>query len=181
MNMAEPSWFAQPSWFITAVAGLIGWFLALRKDERATQIEQITTERTKWRTEIRCLLKDIAESYTDISGTKNTKPEMVVVNRAKLVASLNPHDVNDNKIIEHYDLLFKGDKVDFNVFANRIAILLKHDWERVKWECVPIYGKLLYWCSMPVYLDGKRCCPLKSGGTWGRPWKNPVYRKLDND
>jgi hypothetical protein len=123
----------------TAVAGWIGSFFALRKDERATQVEQITKERTKWREGIRHLSEDIAASY--ISNKQNGQSGKLAIDRARLVVSLNPKDTHDNEILQHYDSLFKGEKDDFSVFVTRIALLLKHDWERVKWECTPIYIK----------------------------------------
>jgi len=35
-------------------------------------------------------------------------------------------------------LTHKGSMVDF---SNAMSFLLKHDWDRVKWECMPIYVK----------------------------------------
>lgn len=142
----------------TAVAGWIGSFFALRKEERATQVEQVTKERTKWREGIRRLLEEIAATY--ISSKQNGHPEKVAINRAKLVASLNPKDTHDNEILKHYDALFKGETDNFNVFVTRIALLLKHDWERVKWECTPIYSK-----------------PFVRYSARQRAWRAPEYRK----
>jgi hypothetical protein len=142
----------------TAVAGWIGSFFALRKDERATQIEQVTKERTKWREGIRRLLEDIAASY--ILNKQTAQPEKVAINRAKLAAALNPKDPNDKELLQYYDALFKGEKDNFNAFVTRIALLLKHDWERVKWECTPIYLK-------PFFRYSAR----------QREWRNPAYRK----
>lgn len=70
-------------------------------------------------------------------------PSNVAALRARLVTSINPMgDANDDLILTHFDELFAGTNVDLNLFTKRMALLLKHDWERVKWECTPIYKKV---------------------------------------
>ena len=118
--------------------GIVGWiasFIAFRKDERAVQLEQVTKERTKWRDNIRKLCEDIAANYVNKDKT------LVASLRACLATSINPKDIYDKEILDHYDRLFFGESNDLEVFTRRIALLLKHDWERVKWECTPLYIK----------------------------------------
>jgi spore maturation protein CgeB len=134
------------AWLSAVFAG--GWlasWLALRKDERAVQIEQVTKERAKWRESMRQLATAIAiawESSKDISDCAK-----VAELRARLATSLNPKDeTHDREILLHFDKLFSGKSDDFELFTRRMALLLKHDWERVKWECMPLYLKpFLYW------------------------------------
>jgi hypothetical protein len=45
---------------------------------------------------------------------------------------------------------------------SRIALLLKHDWERVKWECTPLYVK-----------------PFKYFTKKQREWRQRNYREID--
>jgi hypothetical protein len=144
------------TWLPLAVlGGWIGSFLAFRKDERALQVEQITKERTKWREGMRALCEDIVDAHIMVSKEK------IAVNRSRLVTSLNPKDTYDAEIVAHYDALFDGSNVDIDRFTSRIAILLKHDWERVKWECMPLY--------------------LKAFKRWTRPqraWRKKDYRRV---
>jgi len=49
----------------TAVGGWIASFIAFRKDERAIQLEQVTTERTKWRGKMRKLCVEIAIAHVE--------------------------------------------------------------------------------------------------------------------
>jgi hypothetical protein len=125
----------------TVIAGWIASFFALRKDERAVQLEQITKERTKWRDNMRKTTEEIAQLYFDNKVT--AAPGKVALLRARLVTSINAKDdPNDQLILTHYDEIFAGAKTDLDVLTKRIALLLKHDWERVKWECSPIYVKV---------------------------------------
>jgi hypothetical protein len=120
---------------LTAIAGWIGLFLGVRKDERAVHIKQITEERAKWRNNIRIYAAEAAEIY---SGQEPVKSEIAKL-RVKLVTSLSPKSNSDKKLIDKFDLL--DSSVSLVVFTELVSLLLKHDWERVKWECTPIYIK----------------------------------------
>jgi hypothetical protein len=143
-------WFSGFS--LVVLGGWIGSFLSVRKDERAIQIEQITEERTRWREKIRQLCDNIVK---DLSGQRNQSEGQI--NRSKLVTSLNPKDPDDNEILVHYDALYSGDGTNLALFTKRIALLLKHDWERVKYECTPFY-----------------CKPFTN-----RAWRHKGFRKVD--
>jgi predicted glycoside hydrolase/deacetylase ChbG (UPF0249 family) len=134
-------WQLTLSWLSAAFAG--GWlasWLALRKDERAVQIEQITKERAKWRDNMRELASNVAAMWEEHQTSPSTSKISAL--RAKLSTSINPKDdKHDAAILEHFDQLFSGASKDLPLFTRRIALLLKHDWERVKWECTPIYLK----------------------------------------
>ncbi|MDD2364949.1 MAG: hypothetical protein PHN84_02165 [Desulfuromonadaceae bacterium] len=124
---------------MTAITGWLGSLLAFRKEERAVQIEQITKERTKWRDNMRKLTEEIVLEYF----ANNQSPEIgkIAAYRSRLVTALNPMSEQDARILIHFDELFSGQATDIDIFTRRIAILLKHDWERVKWECTPLYIK----------------------------------------
>lgn len=125
---------------LTAIAGWIASFIAFRKDERAVQFEQVTKERTKWRDNMRMLCEEIAMAHFE--NRASAIPAKVASLRARLATSINPKDIiHDGEILAHYDRLFSGESDDLKVFTHRIALLLKHDWERVKWECTPLYIK----------------------------------------
>ena len=147
---------------LAAATGWLASFLALRKDERAVQLDQITKERTKWRGNLRKITGEIVQTYFD--NKTQPIPGKVAVLRAKLITSINPKDDEDDKLImDHFDQLFRGQKADIDVFTRRIALLLKHDWERVKWECTPIYVKVF------VRFSSKQ-----------RRWRSAEYRNVDN-
>jgi len=82
---------------ITVVAGWIGSFLSLRKDERKVQMEQITKERTKWRDGIRKLTVEIIATY--YAHKQSGNEEQVASCRGKLATVLNPKEMHDNEIL----------------------------------------------------------------------------------
>lgn len=134
-------WSSLLAGFSLAAAG--GWLaslLALRKDERSVQLEQVTKERAKWRENMRTLAENIASTWVENSSSPS--PAKVAALRARLNTSINPKDTtHDDVILAHFDELFSGTSTDLTLFVRRIALLLKHDWERVKWECTPLYLK----------------------------------------
>lgn len=144
---------------ITAIAGWVGSFFSLRKDERAIQMEQITKERTKWRDNMRKLTEEIVATY--YAHKQSPMEEKAATCRSRLVTALNPKDVHDKELLLHFDVLFNGKLSNIEVFTDRVALLLKHDWERVKWECTPIYLK-------PFLFFEKR----------HQDWRSDEYRKI---
>ena len=105
--------------------------------------------------------EDVVQTY--FKNKSAADPERVAVVRAKIVTAINPKDDTDDElIVTHFDELFAGTRSDIDIFAKRIALLLKHDWERVKWECMPIYEKIF-----------KRFTKKQ------RAWRDVNYRKID--
>jgi len=146
----------------TAVGGWIASFIAFRKDERAIQLEQVTTERTKWRGKMRKLCVEIAIAHVENKAIEIPTAKVASL-RARLATSINPKDqTHDGAILDHYDRLFSGESDDLKIFTHRVALLLKHDWERVKWECTPLYIK-----------------PFKRFSKKQREWRQENYRKTE--
>ena len=155
MDIEFTSLFAGIS--LTAMAGWIGSFFSVRKDERAVQIKQITEERTKWRNNIRNYAIEAAEIY---SAPEPVKSEVAKL-RVKLVTSLSPKSNSDKDLIIEFDKLNSNASLEH--FTELTSLLLKHDWERVKWECTPIYIK-------PFFLFS----------TKHKAWKNEdTFRRLE--
>ncbi|BEV72624.1 hypothetical protein THUN1379_21060 [Paludibacterium sp. THUN1379] len=147
---------------LTAVGGWIASFIAFRKDERAVQLEQITKERTKWRDNLRQLCEEIA--IVHIQNRVHAIPEKVVALRTRLATSINPKDKkHDGAILALFDHLFTNESDDSKELVHRIALLLKHDWERVKWECTPLYIK-----------------PFKRFSKKQREWRQENYREIES-
>jgi hypothetical protein len=137
----------------------LGWFLAVRKVDRAAQIAQITEERKKWRKDVRRLTRKVVRAY--FTNKKKPIPKRVAFLRSKLATSLNPTDPADNAILDCFDILFTPENSDLKQFSKRIAFLLKQDWERVKWECMPLWVK-----------------PFCRFTRKQREWRREDYRKL---
>jgi hypothetical protein len=124
------------------IAALIAGYASRRNSERVIQIENITKERAKWRDKIR----------SQALETQRAAREM---NRAKLAElrlgfclNLNPFDKEDCAIITVISTLSELEQVDEESlleFSDRLALLLKHDWERAKHE-----AKLFHFRKAPV-------------------------------
>ncbi len=107
------------------ISAFVTWLIAAKR----TVIENITHERAKWREKVReraMLVHDamIKRSEEDLDRHRN-----------EFRALLNPFDCEDMSIIRCIELPKNGGElVHAEEFAERIARLLKHDWERAKRE-----------------------------------------------
>ncbi|MBB1601439.1 hypothetical protein [Variovorax sp. UMC13] len=141
-----------------ALAGVAVGFLAFRKSERTVQVAAVSAERTSWRHELRALAAEIAGFQ--LFPAQASMPGRIWQLRARLATLLNPKDPLDVEILEHFDRLFFDGAQDMDLFTERIALLLKHDWERVKADSLPLH--LALWRAV-----------------WRTPpaWKNEDYRQ----
>lgn len=111
------------------LAGLVAALVTLRVSERRIVIENVTQERTKWREKIRRITLEIHKAFT------SSEKEVMKFLHTELTTSLNPEDDEDRDILKCLKQLIadgSGDRI--GEFKHRIALLLKHDWERAKWE-----------------------------------------------
>lgn len=121
---------------ILSLLGIVGGFITLYAKFFDNNISQ---ERIRWREHIRLLSKNVSD-YADYKISKKNdqipKDSFTAMGvLAELIARLNPVDEEDHLIIKlARDILVEEqfDKIDeFNL---RISCLLKHDWERCKYE-----------------------------------------------
>lgn len=107
------------------IAVFFTWLIATKR----TVIEHISQERAKWRDKIR----ERAICVHDAMIERNK--EELDRHRIEFRAMLNPSDCCDMCIIQCIKLPEPGDELAHaEEFAERIAWLLKHDWERSKRE-----------------------------------------------
>ena len=102
-------------------AGIISAWVSKAIAERNIYVENITKERAKWRERIRI----IAQEYPIASEDHKIKLEIEIASR------LNPYDPEDLKLFEALTNASKNNREELSV---RVALLLKHDWERAKNE-----------------------------------------------
>lgn len=114
----------------SVLAGLIAALVAIRASERKIQIENVTQERAKWRAKIRELSLAVHQSVA--TGNNARLGELVL----EFSLVLNPLDEEDNAIPDLiYKLTNTSEKSELLLeFRERIALLLKHDWQRAKHE-----------------------------------------------
>jgi hypothetical protein len=114
----------------TVVAGLVAGLVSLRVAERRIAIENITQERAKWRDRIR--LKAADAFFAIRTSDHSTIAEL----QSAFSLLLNPLDQEDIAIVSS---IAPGDANPDQAkeFSDRVALLLKHDWERAKHEARP--------------------------------------------
>jgi hypothetical protein len=115
------------------VAGVVAGYFAFQSPERKIQIEYIAQERAKWRKKIRAnalLVQQAAVGHDPIK-----LDELHLTFRLLL----NPHDEEDQLILLTIGNLKNAGnyKAGLVEFSSRIALLLKHDWDRAKHEARP--------------------------------------------
>jgi len=132
------------STFITSavVAALVSGLVTLRNSERKIQIENITQERAKWREKIR--------SHALLVHKAAYSNDATALSELHLTFShlLNPFDPEDTAILDAIRRLsgIQNPELRLPEFTKRIAYLLKHDWERAKYEAKPWFFK----CKKPM-------------------------------
>lgn len=112
-----------------AVGAVLGAILVFVSSQRALRAENVLAERTKWREEIRRIAKELPVVNSD-------KRRLA----SELALRLNPADDKDREIVK---LAANGNETSAEL-TTRLALLLKHDWERAKIEAswFPYFVKL---------------------------------------
>lgn len=117
----------------TVLAGLVAAFVSLRSSERKINVENVTQERAKWRGAMRTL----ADALINAAHEGNAKE--IDRHCAQLALNVNPFDAEDKALVEAANKLSVATDLDGHVieFTDRMALLLKHDWDRAKREANP--------------------------------------------
>lgn len=118
------------------VVALIGGLVSLRISERQIAIENITKERTRWRDKIRTIAQEVQDA-----AAKGSTARLKAL-RVDLALSLNPEDAEDHQILRCLDRL-STQTAEIGELTHRLSLLLKHDWERAKWEAKPSWRRAL--------------------------------------
>lgn len=129
---------------------------------------------------MRMLAEAIAATWVENQAAPPQRAKAAAL-RARLATSINPKDdEHDAKILSHFDDLFSGKGKDIELFSRRLALLLKHDWERVKWESTPLYFKpfIRYTKKQRVWRDSKM--PQRLASLRRMVWRNGEGEILGN-
>ena len=117
------------------VAGLVAGLVTLRTSERKIAIENITQQRQQWREKIRDVAQRIKSSY------KNDEKEELQSQYVEMQLLLNPEDVDDRSILDTiWSMTEESSPGALHIeLAEKLSLLLKHDWERAKREAKPVW------------------------------------------
>lgn len=121
----------------TVIAAIVAAVVAAWTAQRKISIENITQDRRAWREKVRANALSVHDAL--ISRNKESLDRL----RAEFTAILNPKDGDDDAIVSCISLPDEGKELErAEEFAERIALLLKHDWERVKLEAGPFVMRI---------------------------------------
>ena len=116
----------------SVVAAFITSFFIKLGEDKKIRIENITQERKEWRDRIRELTVELTHAFDSQNRAKLRKIE------AEFIVRLNPEDPEDLNILKTISQLYDNNCVwredKLVELCDRLAYLLKHDWERVKRE-----------------------------------------------
>jgi hypothetical protein len=120
----------------SVAAGIVAGIVSLRTNARNIKIANVTRERAKWRDKVRCYA---AEIHKAISGDEDELS--ILHSRVSLI--LNPLDVEDIAILRLIERppTKESREAVLRELTDRISLLLKHDWERAKWESSSILSR----------------------------------------
>ncbi len=134
-----------PEIFTGVAAALVTAWFAKSSDDKKNSLTYITDERRKWRTEIRLKTEKIVEIVEKLKKDSADSENLIELkkSRAFFEIRLNPIDKEDQAILQTLKDIADGQYDKLEEFQDRIARLLKHDWERSKTE-VNNKGKIFF-------------------------------------
>jgi hypothetical protein len=115
--------------FLTSavIAAFVSGLVTVLTTERRIAAENVIQERTKWREKIR----ELSEEYQKLVSIEEDRGRKRRELRETFSLRVNPHDPEDQALLR---LICENPIEVSEEFANRVALLLKHDWERGKYE-----------------------------------------------
>ena len=125
-----------PEIFTGVAAALVTAWFAKSSDDKKNSLKFITDERRKWRTEIRQRTVKIVETVENLKKDSANSENLTELKKyiAFFEIRLNPFDEEDKAILQTLKEILAGQHDKLEEFQGRIALLLKHDWERSKTE-----------------------------------------------
>ena len=109
-----------------ALTAFVTWLIA----QRQILAQHVTAERAKWRENVRAQALEVYDAM--LCGDADKVGRL----QSKFRALLNPFDRHDQTVLDcmAVDESLQERKKLADVFARRVSLLLKHDWERAKLE-----------------------------------------------
>lgn len=114
----------------SVVAALVAGLFAYRLGATRIQIENVTKERAKWRSELKVLVIELIDT---VRNEESEKAEKLI---SQIQLNLNPFDRDDKLLLEAGRKMVGSEDVGaaIKTFTEHVSLLLKHDWQRAKSE-----------------------------------------------
>lgn len=133
--------FFTPEVIIAIVTGVFSIITVLLKMNRETRLSRVTDERTKWRKEIRKIVKNL--SIVDFDNMDKNNEIILIENLASLKMRLNSYGAGKKDYLKDSHIWDSISKLEDKEIRNNdeksklieyLSLLLKYDWERTKHE-----------------------------------------------
>lgn len=124
---------------------VVGGLVTIRVAARNIRLQHITEERRKWRDRLREIAVRFHTAAVDTDTMRDNRLRVLVM---ELQLNLNPTDEEDRGIVAVCRAICGTGESHAGLaeLADRLALLLKHDWERAKWEAA---SKRTRWFATP--------------------------------
>lgn len=142
--------------FVTAiasssiVAGIIAGLVSLRTTTRNIKVANVTSERAKWRNKVRDQALNVHKAICEGKDVSDLHLQVALI--------LNPLDREDRAILRLIERPPPHESRDATLqeFTERVSLLLKHDWERAKWESSSVLSRRFFCPKRLKFEDFKR-------------------------
>jgi hypothetical protein len=119
----------------SVIAGIVAGVVSLRTNARNIKVANVTRERAKWRNTVRGRALEIHKAMVEGKDMAEIRSQLALI--------LNPLDREDRAILRLIDKPPTQElrEATLKEFVERVSLLLKHDWERAKWESSSVFSR----------------------------------------
>ncbi len=131
------------------VAATISAFVSLRTTARNINVEHVTRERAKWRDKVRDKALQVHQAIALDNASRLAELHM------EFSLIVNPFDAEDRQILSLIQPVADATTKQSALaqFEDRVALLLKHDWDRAKLEAAPAHRRICMRAQRVTYAE----------------------------
>lgn len=113
------------------ISTIVSAIIAFVQNNKKNNLDFVTKERSEWRKKLKEIISELSDDSKKESAIIKLKSEINPYGRNMAFKNTKPYYMKEGHI---WDLLDRGDDVDFDRLRFYIELLLKFDWERSKKE-----------------------------------------------
>lgn len=138
----------------SVLAALVTAIFSKINQSKAITVRYVTEEREKWRENLKLAMSELSEFVnlpdTDEGKLKNIRKKSTYI---KLCLNPNPKHKTDSAALKNLDQICNSPSYrNFKRLEVAIQEILKHDWERVKFETQWLHLTLIYFVASVIYI-----------------------------
>jgi hypothetical protein len=119
----------------SVIAAIVAGLVSLRTNARNIKVANVTGERTKWRDKVRDRALEVHKAISEGKDLAELHSQLALI--------LNPIDHEDREILRLIEKspALESREATVKEFTQRVSLLIKHDWERAKWESSSVFNR----------------------------------------